>query len=753
MSENTAYQDPFLHKLRKSDKATVGEVTLTGGDEQLTTGSDMLILATGTGTILLPDPFARGMFLVINIGSGIVTVKDHLGTIMQVLNPKMSIEVACNTVEWFALSVTTNNKTDQLALFNQLTENISTTLKDNQSDLNGDFVTDLKDLRDLIALLQGDLTPQGAWNADTNTPDIDAVATTGDFWIVSVAGATPLDGITDWEINDWAVKTATGWAKVDNTDSVTADSITEFSNKSFSDAVHFGEDGSIIFDKSAGSHIIPARIDMGSSYQSSVNYNNLKFQLYPHMGLSTSISGDFELHAPNAYGIGFYLSNVRRMRLLSTGLLQVQTALYEDLVLADNDIPNLKKVEDLIEAAGGTEVHNELTGREVADAHPISAITDLQTELNAKALASSLANYLLLAGGTITGNFGQEGIDLERVMKNSFNTGNKAIWKEKVSTGNGYLDFEVWNDLEDTLLGYVRFDRDGIIEPLGLGFHGTSDVADTFRNTVLNSATAIISGAAITTGLAGKLGTTAKAADSSKLNGVAESEASVANTVVKRTANKYIYGSSFFMSAALRSADPVDFLGTEGSTGKIERYGQTRMRTGLGIQSYGQIYIDAGAMVPTQGSGATPDTPQWATYDVNMDAMKFDYASNQFAQFKLMMPDDWNRGQVKFKCFWTAKAGSAGQTSYFGLGLRHYRNSDPIDAINNTFTYSPDAIITLNDMHITPAVGVTPVGVGALGSMLQGLIIGHTTGTVVNDVYLLGVGIQYTKLTTQQGSW
>ena len=69
----------------------------------------------------------------------------------------------------------------------------------------------------LIAAIPTGLILQGNWDADTNTPDITTTTETGYFWIVSVAGNTNLGGITDWEVNDWAVKTATGWAKVDNT--------------------------------------------------------------------------------------------------------------------------------------------------------------------------------------------------------------------------------------------------------------------------------------------------------------------------------------------------------------------------------------------------------------------------------------------------------------------------------------------------------------------------------------------------------
>jgi hypothetical protein len=59
---------------------------------------------------------------------------------------------------------------------------------------------------------------QGEWDADTNTPDITGTTTSGYAWRVTVAGSTNLGGITDWDIGDLAVKTASGWLKIDNTD-------------------------------------------------------------------------------------------------------------------------------------------------------------------------------------------------------------------------------------------------------------------------------------------------------------------------------------------------------------------------------------------------------------------------------------------------------------------------------------------------------------------------------------------------------
>jgi hypothetical protein len=67
----------------------------------------------------------------------------------------------------------------------------------------------------------GVLTYQGTWNADTNSPTLSSGSgTPGYYYIVSVAGSTDLDGITDWAVGDWAVfsdQATDAWQKIDNT--------------------------------------------------------------------------------------------------------------------------------------------------------------------------------------------------------------------------------------------------------------------------------------------------------------------------------------------------------------------------------------------------------------------------------------------------------------------------------------------------------------------------------------------------------
>ena len=69
----------------------------------------------------------------------------------------------------------------------------------------------------------GDLNYQGTWNASTNTPTLtSSTGTKGYYYVVSVAGTTNLNGITDWQVGDWAVYNGTAWQKIDNTDAVTS---------------------------------------------------------------------------------------------------------------------------------------------------------------------------------------------------------------------------------------------------------------------------------------------------------------------------------------------------------------------------------------------------------------------------------------------------------------------------------------------------------------------------------------------------
>lgn len=65
------------------------------------------------------------------------------------------------------------------------------------------------------------LTYKGTWDALLNNPTLtSSVGVAGEYYIVSVAGTTNLNGTTDWQVGDWAIfeGSTNMWQKVDNHD-------------------------------------------------------------------------------------------------------------------------------------------------------------------------------------------------------------------------------------------------------------------------------------------------------------------------------------------------------------------------------------------------------------------------------------------------------------------------------------------------------------------------------------------------------
>jgi len=159
-------------------------ITLTAG-EGLTTG----------GAFTLDQ--ATGETIEFNIGSG------------------DGIAVSANAIAADVDDATIQITSSKIAAKTAAVANAGTALA--TGDQIYDFVTGQ------IANIPSGLSFEGNWNADTDTPDLSgATPSNGQFWIVSVPGATDLSGITDWKVGDWAIYVSTGagtdgWQKVDNT--------------------------------------------------------------------------------------------------------------------------------------------------------------------------------------------------------------------------------------------------------------------------------------------------------------------------------------------------------------------------------------------------------------------------------------------------------------------------------------------------------------------------------------------------------
>lgn len=62
----------------------------------------------------------------------------------------------------------------------------------------------------------GALNYKGTWNASTNSPALaSSVGTKGDYYVVSTAGTTNLNGISNWGVGDWAAFNGSVWQRVE----------------------------------------------------------------------------------------------------------------------------------------------------------------------------------------------------------------------------------------------------------------------------------------------------------------------------------------------------------------------------------------------------------------------------------------------------------------------------------------------------------------------------------------------------------
>ena len=157
-------------------------------------------------------------------------------------------------------------------------------------------------ITELPAAVLGALNYQGTWNANTNTPTLTSgVGTKGYYYVVNVAGTTNLDGITDWQIGDWAVYNGTEWQKVDNTDAggdvvgpstATDNAITRFDGTTGrviqNSTITLDDNGNVINANSIGLNTTPATLpstvgtmfwDTGNKTPSVLLENGVELQL------------------------------------------------------------------------------------------------------------------------------------------------------------------------------------------------------------------------------------------------------------------------------------------------------------------------------------------------------------------------------------------------------------------------------------------------------------------------------------------
>ena len=225
---------------------------------------------------------------------------------------------------------------------------------------------------------------------------------------------------------------------------------------------------------------------------------------------------------------------------------------------------------------------------------------------------------------------------------------------------------------------------------------------------------------------------------------------SIAGTVVASTAAELniLDGKAFLDEDAMGSNSATGIASQQSIKAYIDN-----------LYQYGTIYVDAGAMVTTTTAGAEAATNEYATNDVNWDYYAFDTGgTEEQVQFKIVMPENWDRSTVKAKFYWSSATGSsAGDTCEWAIKATALANDDAIDASWGTEQVITDTVLagTNGDIHITSATpAITVAGSPALGEMITFEVNRNTAGTddMAEDAWLFGVLIQI-KMTSTVSAW
>lgn len=158
---------------------------------------------------------------------------------------------------------------------------------------------------------------------------------------------------------------------------------------------------------------------------------------------------------------------------------------------------------------------------------------------------------------------------------------------------------------------------------------------------------------------------------------------------------------------AITEADTVatvNFPNTWGASNQnIQSTGSWR-EGGVPISPIGihDVWVGAVGMWPTATAGcATLARTELATNDVNIQTLDFDTASDEFAQFSMPLPRNFDNTTITFEVYWTATGGS-GTVSWDVAALTRSEGDD-LDAAFTDETTVTDTLTTGNDLHISPS--------------------------------------------------
>lgn len=169
-----------------------------------------------------------------------------------------------------------------------------------------------------------------------------------------------------------------------------------------------------------------------------------------------------------------------------------------------------------------------------------------------------------------------------------------------------------------------------------------------------------------------------------------------------------------------------------------------------------ELWIPAKDIHPrTTGGCAAIAQAELATNLENYLYLAFDQTTNEYAQFVISLPDNWNNGTVKARIYWTAATGTG--AVIWGLQGVAFSDNNNMDTAFGTAQTVTDTLLTVQYNHISPTTAAITIGnTPAMGDLIYFQVYRDAAagGDTLNaDALLLGVKLQYTETTYAITAW
>lgn len=164
----------------------------------------------------------------------------------------------------------------------------------------------------------------------------------------------------------------------------------------------------------------------------------------------------------------------------------------------------------------------------------------------------------------------------------------------------------------------------------------------------------------------------------------------------------------------------------------------------VGLQD---LYVPASSMYPRTSNGcAAVAQSEIATSLVNILTLDFDQTTQEFAQFTISLPRNWNNGTVTAKFYWTATSGTATNTVVWAISGGAYSDDDALTAALGTAQTVTDAYIAANDMHISSATAAITLAGSPADADFLAFQIARNAGddSLAADAKLIGIVLTLT---------